>query len=102
MLVRGAIWFGHAKTGAHLAAISDTDRTEKTKGLAGNHRLTPAIFGSPTWARTRDLRINRRIQPLSLSGCGRAHEGRLESSRSSGSPKERSLATFWLRSLLAG
>ena len=41
-----------------LAAISDTDRIQKTKGLAGNHRLTPVILGSPTWARTRDLRIN--------------------------------------------
>ena len=35
-----------------------TARPEKTKGLAGNHRLTPVILGSPTWARTRDLRIN--------------------------------------------
>ena len=41
--------------------ISDTVRTrsqEKTKGLAGIHQLTPVILGSPTWARTRDLRIN--------------------------------------------
>ena len=38
--------------------FSDTDRIQKTKGLAGNHRLTPVILGSPTWARTRDLRIN--------------------------------------------
>ena len=36
----------------------DTERIQKTKGLAGNHRLTPVILGSPTWARTRDLRIN--------------------------------------------
>ena len=32
---------------------------QKRRGLAGNHRLTPVILGSPTWARTRDLRINR-------------------------------------------
>src|SRR6186713_73920 len=38
------------------AAISDADRFQKTKGLAGNHQLTPAILGSPTWARTRDQR----------------------------------------------
>src|SRR6185295_4921824 len=44
--------------GASSSDFSDTDRIRKTKGLAGNHRLTPVILGSPTWARTRDLRIN--------------------------------------------
>jgi len=44
--------------GASSRDFSDTDRIRKTKGLAGNHRLTPVILGSPTWARTRDLRIN--------------------------------------------
>src|SRR5678816_2951218 len=46
--------------GASSRDFSDTDRIRKTKGLAGNHRLTPVILGSPTWARTRDLRINSR------------------------------------------
>ena len=32
-------------------------------GVAGNHRLPLAISGSPTWARTRDLRINRTALP---------------------------------------
>src|SRR5678815_1476402 len=45
--------------GASSRDFSDTDRIRKTKGLAGNHRLTPVILGSPTWARTRDLRIDR-------------------------------------------
>jgi len=44
--------------GASGRDFSDTDRIRKTKGLAGIHRLTPVILGSPTWARTRDLRIN--------------------------------------------
>ena len=41
--------------------IRDTSRTrssQKTKGLVGANRLTPVIYGSSTWARTRDLRIN--------------------------------------------
>ena len=52
----------------HRAAISDTDRFQKTKGLAGNHLLTPVILGSPTWARTRDLRINSHIRNVEESG----------------------------------
>jgi len=37
----------------------DTIRVRKTKGLAGNHRLTPILLGFPTWARTKDLSIDR-------------------------------------------
>ena len=32
--------------------------SERTRGLADAYQLTPAYLGSPTWARTRDLRIN--------------------------------------------
>ncbi len=35
-----------------------TEDLQKDAGLAGIHRLTLVILGSPTWARTRDLRIN--------------------------------------------
>ncbi len=66
---RGARWGQRAKRSRWLACFGDrapstygnstaTARPEKTKGLAGNHQLTPVILGSPTWARTRDLRIN--------------------------------------------
>ena len=43
-----------ARYGNHAA----TSGQEKTKGLAALNQLTPSL-GSPTWARTRDLRINR-------------------------------------------
>ena len=36
-----------------------TDLARKTKKSAGANLLTLAYLGSPTWARTRDLRINR-------------------------------------------
>jgi len=45
---------GRPRYGNHAANRA----SEKTEGLAGNHRLTAVILGSPTWARTRDLRIN--------------------------------------------
>ena len=49
-------------------AIWDTSGTpspERTKGSVVHHQLTPVKLGSPTWARTRDLRINR--PPLDLA-----------------------------------
>jgi hypothetical protein len=42
--------------------ISDTCRTreiQKAKKSAGANLLTLDLLGSPTWTRTRDLRINR-------------------------------------------
>ena len=50
------------QTGTRLAPAS----TLKTKKSAGANRLTMVFIGSPTWARTRDLRINRRSVG---SGC---------------------------------
>ena len=35
-----------------------TSQLQKAKKSAGANLLTPAFLGSPTWARTRDLRIN--------------------------------------------
>ena len=52
-----------------------TSVAQKAKKSAGANRLTLAFLGSPTWARTRDLRINspalyqlsyRGIQPISV------------------------------------
>ena len=37
---------------------SDTG-LRKDKGVSGHSPANPVILGSPTWARTRDLRINR-------------------------------------------
>ena len=37
-----------------------TEAAQKTKKSAGANRLTFVFLGSPTWARTRDLRINGR------------------------------------------
>jgi hypothetical protein len=56
----------------------DTVRTRgsrKDKGSVGANRLTLAITGSSTWARTRDLRINSRslgsgCRPRRCSLCG--------------------------------
>ena len=50
--------FQTPKAGRETSDTVRTRRSEKTKGLAGIHQLTPAYLGSPTWARTRDLRIN--------------------------------------------
>ena len=36
-----------------------TSQPQKTKESAGDNLLTPVFTGSSTWARTRDLRINR-------------------------------------------
>ena len=41
-----------------------TNVLEKTKKSAGANRLTFVFLGSPTWARTRDLRINRLLPSL--------------------------------------
>jgi hypothetical protein len=35
-----------------------TSISQKTKKSAGENLLTSVFYGSPTWARTRDLRIN--------------------------------------------
>jgi hypothetical protein len=43
-----------------------TATSRETKKSAGANRLTLVFLGSPTWARTRDLRINRRSVG---SGC---------------------------------
>ncbi len=46
---------------AHRRRISDTCRTrqiQKAKKSAGANLLTLDLLGSPTWTRTRDLRIN--------------------------------------------
>ncbi len=47
-----------------------TKSTQKAKKSAGANLLTLALLGSPTWARTRDLRINSRATAcfLRLSG----------------------------------
>jgi hypothetical protein len=47
-----------------------TSLPRKTKKSAGANRLTLVFLGSPTWARTRDLRINR----LSLILSAKPHE----------------------------
>ena len=53
-----------------------TSVTQKTKKSAGANLLTFVFLGSPTWARTRDLRINspalyrlsyRGMQPMSIA-----------------------------------
>jgi hypothetical protein len=50
------------------------------KGLASLQGLDfPSLFGSPTWARTRDLRINR----LALDLPGNPHECSLSGGRAS-------------------
>ena len=51
------------------------------------------LVGSPTWARTRDLRINRRIQPLSLSGC----DARTRENWSRRDPRGAQRSAAWLR-----
>jgi len=69
---------------------SPTTRLLKQKGLASTYTLTPVFLGSPTWARTRDLRINSPAftEPGPIhkaAGAGlrqRAHAGRLRSSAS--------------------
>src|SRR5882672_2326844 len=44
------------------------------KGLASLQGLDSlSLFGSPTWARTRDLRINRLPLDLAANQIGRAH-----------------------------
>jgi hypothetical protein len=43
--------FARVKVEAHA-------RRDKKKKALHEKRATPSIFGSPTWARTRDLRIN--------------------------------------------
>ena len=44
-----------------------TDEARKTKKSAGVNLLTLVILGSPTWARTRDLRINSHIRKVEES-----------------------------------
>ena len=55
--------------------IVDAGQAHKAKESAGANLLTLALLGSPTWARTRDLRINspalyqlsyRGIEPISI------------------------------------
>ena len=53
-------------TGRSNGNHTATRTVENIRGLAALNQLTPVILGSPTWARTRDLRINR--LPLDLPG----------------------------------
>jgi hypothetical protein len=90
--------------GASSRDFSDTDRIQKTKGLAGNHRLTPVILGSPTWARTRDLRINSRslgsgCRPRQCSLCGSSASNMFWSVSSTSTGLERRIDYWILESL---
>ena len=49
---------------------SGTSQPQKAKKSAGANRLTFALLGSPTWARTRDLRINSLLLPCFLGPPG--------------------------------
>jgi hypothetical protein len=42
----------------HYGNSTATEAPQKTKKSAGANLLTSVFYGSPTWARTRDLRIN--------------------------------------------
>ena len=70
----------------HYGNSTATATAQKAKKSAGANRLTLAFLGSPTWARTRDLRINspalyrlsyRGIEPGSIA-IGLASEHHLK------------------------
>jgi hypothetical protein len=52
-----AVLHGHPPQNWHQTG---TSQAQKAKKSAGANLLTLAFLGSPTWARTRDLRINSR------------------------------------------
>ena len=47
-----------------------TSQTQKAKKSAGANLLTLDLLGSPTWTRTRDLRINSQYKPDFLGRYG--------------------------------
>jgi hypothetical protein len=54
-----------------------TAASQETKKSAGANRLTLVFLGSPTWARTRDLRINSpALYQLSYRGTAANYSGR--------------------------
>ncbi len=65
-----AVAEGHRPQNWHQAG---TSQAQKAKKSAGANLLTLAFLGSPTWARTRDLRIN--------SGCFWPRDGFFPSPR---------------------
>jgi len=78
----------HPANGNHTATLA----LEKQKGLASTYTLTPVFLGSPTWARTRDLRINSStLSPqISISKSRSAEQTRSRSMIRVRSPRRQS------------
>ncbi len=57
-VLAGCSGFARRPRAGSLRQQYDNERAEKNKRVSGYSPANPAYFGSSTWARTRDLRIN--------------------------------------------